>query len=313
MTRAREELYLTSALDYGGKRQRKVSQFVLEALDLPKADISLIKRSPREQIELFASAEISLPAGRKMKKDELLYLSFSQVEDYLLCPLKYKYVHVLRVPLLPSHLILYGKVMHKAAQVYSQARMKKRKFSQQDLLRVLLNGWSSEGFISRQHEEQRLAQAKKTLKKFFKDQQRSKRKIKYVEEEFSIPKDNVVIRGRWDRVDEVAGKVHIVDFKTSEVKKQADADRRAKQSRQLGIYAAVWQERFGSLPERVELYYLESGLIGSVKIGEEAVKKTWDMLREVSVKIRKAEYAAKPSYRACSYCAYNEICPASAV
>ena len=32
MTRAKEELYLTSAEDYGGKRLRKVSQFVLEAL-----------------------------------------------------------------------------------------------------------------------------------------------------------------------------------------------------------------------------------------------------------------------------------------
>ena len=36
MTRARRELFLTSARDYGGTRERKVSQFVLEALDLPK-------------------------------------------------------------------------------------------------------------------------------------------------------------------------------------------------------------------------------------------------------------------------------------
>src|SRR5205814_389241 len=36
MTRAMRELWLTSARDYGGTRERKVSQFVLEALDLPK-------------------------------------------------------------------------------------------------------------------------------------------------------------------------------------------------------------------------------------------------------------------------------------
>ena len=36
MTRAKERLYLTSAEDMGGKRKWKVSQFVLEALDLPK-------------------------------------------------------------------------------------------------------------------------------------------------------------------------------------------------------------------------------------------------------------------------------------
>ena len=36
MTRAKEALHLTSARDYGGRSTRKVSQFVLEALDLPR-------------------------------------------------------------------------------------------------------------------------------------------------------------------------------------------------------------------------------------------------------------------------------------
>ena len=37
MTRARDELVLTHAADYGGARARRVSPFVLEALDLPAA------------------------------------------------------------------------------------------------------------------------------------------------------------------------------------------------------------------------------------------------------------------------------------
>src|SRR5258707_12002298 len=36
MTRAKQRLYLTSAEDLGGKRKWNGSQFVLEALDLPK-------------------------------------------------------------------------------------------------------------------------------------------------------------------------------------------------------------------------------------------------------------------------------------
>ena len=35
MTRARDELILSHAADYGGARARRVSPFVLEALDLP--------------------------------------------------------------------------------------------------------------------------------------------------------------------------------------------------------------------------------------------------------------------------------------
>src|ERR1035437_4887167 len=40
--------------------------------------------------------------------DGPLSLSFYQVDDYLTCPLKYKYVHVLRVPIATHHAIVYG-------------------------------------------------------------------------------------------------------------------------------------------------------------------------------------------------------------
>src|SRR4030095_8127479 len=54
MTRARRELLLTSARDYGGARERKVSQFVLEALDLPKDAARPFKGKAVEEIERFA-------------------------------------------------------------------------------------------------------------------------------------------------------------------------------------------------------------------------------------------------------------------
>ncbi len=313
MTRAKEELYLTSAADYGGKRLRKISQFVLEALDMPKADISLVKRSAREQIELFAAGEIALPAAKKIKKDEILPLSFYQVDDYLTCPLKYKYVHVLRVPLLPNHAIIYGSALHDAVGAMNKARLNRQKFAQKDLLDVLMNSWSSEGFISREHEEQRLKTAKQALKRFYKKEIGSKRRIKFVEESFSMPKENIVIRGRWDRVDEEKGKSIILDYKSSEVKKKEDADRLTRQSLQLSIYALVWKERYGELPQRVELNFLESGLVGSARRNEKDIARTWEKIKTVEEGIRKAKYDPKPSYKVCQYCSYNEICPASAV
>ena len=51
MTRAKEELYLTSAYDYGGKTVRKVSQFVLEALDLGSPSPPAKASTARELIE----------------------------------------------------------------------------------------------------------------------------------------------------------------------------------------------------------------------------------------------------------------------
>src|SRR5437773_2281819 len=54
MTRAKRELHLTSARDYGGTRERKVSQFVLEALDLPKDSARPFTAKAIEEIQRFA-------------------------------------------------------------------------------------------------------------------------------------------------------------------------------------------------------------------------------------------------------------------
>ncbi len=320
MTRAKRELYLTSAVDYGGKRDRRVSQFVLEALDVPKADIKLLKRPALAQIELFAPAEPVIPAERRRSKDEIISLSHYLIDDYLTCPLKYKYVHVLRVPLLPNHRIIYGLALHKAVQAYFLAKKDKKRFTEKQLLDTFANNWSPEGFISRQHEEQRFAAGKAALKKFFKADKKRGRTPKFVEEDFTIleDKDKVKVRGRWDlvessKVKDQKSKIFIVDFKSSEVKEEEKAKEKAKRSLQLDIYALAWQKMFGALPDGLELHFLETGLVGSTKPAEEDLKDAWKKIKMVADGIRAADYHATPSYMACSYCPYNEICPSSAV
>jgi len=313
MTRAKQELYLTSAVDYGGKRDRKVSQFVLEALDMPKADISVLKRPALAQIELFGAPEPALLQERKRSKEEIIPLSHYQIDDYLTCPLKYKYIHILRVPLLPNHQIIYGKALHQAVQAYFTAKKNKQKFTEKDLLNTFTNNWSSEGFISRAHEEQRFAKGKEALKKFYKDEKKRGRVPKMVEEEFIVLEDKIQIKGRLDLVEEAKGKTYIVDFKSSEVKTQKEADRRVKESLQLSIYALAWLKKYGCLPDFLELYFLENGLVGSTAIKEEEIKETWEEIKKVGSGIREADYHAIPNSRKCGYCPYNEICPASAV
>ena len=91
MTRAKEELILTSSRDLGGKRPRKVSQFVIEALDLKKEEIVPEKVASLERIERFK--HIQEKEGKYTAHEGLLTLSALQVDDYLTCPLKYKYIH----------------------------------------------------------------------------------------------------------------------------------------------------------------------------------------------------------------------------
>jgi DNA helicase-2/ATP-dependent DNA helicase PcrA len=318
MTRAKSELYLTSAVNYGGKRDRKISQFVLEALDLPKADVVTNKSKAIDQIELFAPQQTLLLTPNKISKDEVLPLSYYPIDDYMTCPLKYKYVHVLNIPLLPSHTIMYGSALHKAAQAYFSAKLNKQKFSEKNLLDVFLNNWSSEGFISRQHEEARLAAGKSALKIFYSAQKKSKALVKSVEEEFKIVKDNIQLKGRYDLVlrsqnpDPRSQKTYIVDFKSTEVKTQEVADKKAKDSMQLSIYSLAWLQMHGVMPEQVQLYFMDNGIVGSVQKTVKDLEKTWDKIRLVADSIRDADFRATPSSIKCGYCPYSEICPNTA-
>ena len=64
MTRARDELVFTSASDYGTSRARKVSRFVVEALDLPSPKPVSRKTAPLEALARHAPGARALAGSR---------------------------------------------------------------------------------------------------------------------------------------------------------------------------------------------------------------------------------------------------------
>ena len=102
MTRARHELFLTNASDYGGSRQRKTSLFVLEGLDLPRDASRPFRVRPVEEIEHHAPAARSRTppaatgAGRRAEPQPQADRRLSDVSA------KYFNVHVRRIDPPPS-------------------------------------------------------------------------------------------------------------------------------------------------------------------------------------------------------------------
>lgn len=315
MTRAKKELIFTSSFDYGGKKIRRVSRFVFEALGENRKEIEVKKSSSLEMIKRNAPApeREAFPVTRNVNDTEILNLSYYQIDDYMTCPLKYKYVHILRVPIMEHHTVLYGKAMHEAVLKYYQCRMNRITVAEKDILGAFDNAFSAEGFLSREHIEERKRTAYQALKRFFNEEEKNPDLPAYVEKEFSFFVGTNKIRGRWDRVDIVNNQAVIIDFKTSEVKKQKDADKKAKESLQLSIYALAYQDINKVLPEAVELYFLESGLKGRARREEKDLEKTVEVINEAAGGIRRAEFGAKPQYLSCTYCAYNQICPYAAI
>ena len=344
MTRARDELVLGHAADYGGARARRVSPFVLEALDLPAGagvpGAGARTSTPVERLATFGSTAAA-PVVPDGPITEPLSLSFYQIDDYLTCPLKYKYAHVLRVPLAPHHAIVYGAALHKAVQLFHHRHAKGHVMSEAELDEVFDSAWSNEGFMSRDHEEARLTTGRAALRRFREAQLQPDAVIPTsVEREFSFTLGGDRVRGRWDRVDvvpieggspaspsEVAApsadvvsptlgmlgpeRVTITDYKSSDVRDPAKARQRARDSLQLQIYAMGYEAMTGRLPDTIALHFLESGLIGEVAVDPKRLAKAREKIAQAATGMRARDYTPRPDYLACTYCAFRDICPAS--
>jgi hypothetical protein len=69
---------------------------------------------------------------------------------------------------------------------------------------------------------------------------------------------------------------------------------------------------FGRLPARVELRFLESGVVGRHAPTEADAETALAAVRAAAEGIRARRFTATPSYQACRYCAYSQICPYTA-
>ncbi|MFZ3090817.1 MAG: ATP-dependent DNA helicase [Nitrospirota bacterium] len=309
MTRAKEELCFTSSRDYGGAKARKVSPFVVETLNLNENDLSLYKASALEEIRRFAPSIESNSSGlAPMKESEMLKLNCYQIDDYNTCPLKFKYLHILRIPLYSHHAVIYGSALHTVVAEYFKRKKLGIPVSFDDIKKIYESSWKSEGFLSKEHEEIRFNTGIEALKRFFEKEEKAGILPTYIEKEFNFFIGKNKITGRWDRVDENNGTGHIIDYKSSEVKDQKTADEKTRKNLQLSIYALAYREIHGRLPDRVHLYFLESGIIGSAEPKEKDIEKTIEKINTVAAGIRQRIYAAKPDYNNCEYCAYQNIC-----
>ncbi|MCK5585831.1 PD-(D/E)XK nuclease family protein, partial [Candidatus Bipolaricaulota bacterium] len=223
---------------------------------------------------------------------------------------KYKYIHLLRVPIRRHHAMIYGNAIHQAIRIFQLNRIAERETPISELHDVFRKAWQAEGFLTREHEELRLQQGLKALTAFHAAETASESIPAYVEKRFSITMDDVRLVGIFDRIDIVDGEGTIIDYKTSDVQTEKQAVLRAKGSRQLALYSLAYQHLFGDLPVALELRFLTPDVvIGRTMPTEKMLDKARQDMKNAAAGIRLGEFPGEPEYRACQYCSYAGICP----
>ncbi|MFA5158652.1 MAG: ATP-dependent DNA helicase [Patescibacteria group bacterium] len=307
-TRAKKLLYLTAAEDYGGKRSKKLSQFVFELTGQFDAEKLKRKISPMEKIERFKAIEKQSFNLNKKFSEKILRLSRQQIDDYYSCPKKFYFAHIIKIPLLENQQLMYGTAIHAALDHYFARKIAGEKLSSEQLLSDYRNAFRNIGFISRDQEELRFKQGMDTLSRFYDEDRADQTTPSKVEEVFEFLEGNVCVKGRFDLIYQDGKSAEIRDFKTTDVREQKDADGRIKKSTQMMIYALAWKNKYGVIP-KTTLYFIEPNLKGERTFSETDLSSTKQMISEVEQGIRKNDFTAVPDNFQCKYCPYRDICP----
>jgi DNA helicase-2/ATP-dependent DNA helicase PcrA len=311
MTRARDELVLShAARAAGGGRRRRPSAFLAEVFDGPVADLA-------DSDELAALGMAAAPVAPIPRMTSAvtgpLTLSFTQVDDYLTCPRKYHLRHVVRVPTPPHHALVLGNALHQAVAVANEARRRDRRIALTDLHETLRAHWSSEGFLSAEHEAARYAAGQAALARFLERSAReSDSRIIAVEQPFSVRLGEDHVRGRYDAVQVIEDRTVITDYKSGDVRDPVRARERARTALQLQLYALAWETEHGARPDAVELHFLEGDVVGRVTPTDGQLEAARAKVATAAAGIRAGAFDATPGYPACQWCPYRRICPAAA-
>jgi DNA helicase-2/ATP-dependent DNA helicase PcrA len=179
------------------------------------------------------------------------------------------------------------------------------------MVQVFEESWTGEGFITREHELQRMEQGRAAIRAWYEREQANPSSPAVIEGAFHFREGANVLRGRFDRVDIRSEGAVIVDFKSSGIDQAEKANQRAKESLQLKVYALAWQET-RTRPAAVELHFIESGLVGRAEVTDKSIASARESIATAARGIRARDFTATPDWNDCRYCPYNTICPSRA-
>ncbi|MEA2479850.1 MAG: ATP-dependent helicase UvrD/PcrA, partial [Thermoleophilaceae bacterium] len=164
----------------------------------------------RRAAAIAAGADQSLEPFIPRRGDGLM-LSASDIETYRLCPLKYKFARVFRIPQEPSINQRFGIALHQVLERYHATGGG----SLEQLMQLFESSWRRCGFGDGNDDLQYRRRAIAALRRYWDlDRERSGELVS-VERSFAFKIGPHLLRGRVDRVDRLADGTHeLIDYKT---------------------------------------------------------------------------------------------------
>jgi RecB family exonuclease len=240
---------------------------------------------------------------------ELLRLSFSKVDTYQTCPLKYRFGYVEKLPGKPNPQLSWGSSIHAALECWWGQKLPEPPLVD-TLLQALYDHWDDTGFEGMDREEKLkwYRHAQDVLCRHHALYAPTYSPAIASEVWFDLDLgDDVQVCGSIDHVARTeSGGIGIVDWKTN---RRAKTRKEVADSLQLAIYTLAATELWGQEPEWVALDFVVAGVRVAVPRAEIDTDAALATIRDVTARIRAGRFEPAPS-RLCSWCDYRAACPA---
>lgn len=317
MTRAKDYLYLGSSQLYGdAKRTQKISPFVYEALGEKEVNQRAQKQlDSRQQLSIFdfkpEEPTETATINHQPTTNTYTQVSYSQLDTYEMCPLRYKYQYVLKIPSASNSAASFGTSIHSALQAFYMRYRENPSLSLDDLYQMFADSWVPIGYSSAAHEKRMQMEGREMLKNFYQTYHNAYIKPIDLEKFFKIKiKDQIFVTGKIDRVDDVGeGRIRIIDYKTG---KKPD-EKQLTKSLQLSIYtmAAMEPSLYNKPIGQIELtfYYLQNNVTVNITRDMNDIADAKEELLEQVGKIQSGNYEPHVGPH-CDFCPFRLICSA---
>lgn len=312
MTRAKDRLLFTAANYYGeGKRERKISPFVGEALGRDEKEIFKKESGQRvKQLSFMDFRRREEPLTQVIRKIPE-YLSYTQFDAFAICPLQYKYRYVLKIPVPTSPAGSFGTSVHGALERFYNLVKENFQPTKDDLLRLLDDEWIPVGYKNRRFEERMRQRGRDMLSRYF-DTYHTKATVPLMlEQVFRIKiSPALTIGGKIDRIDGLASdKWEIIDYKTG----KRPSDREIARSLQMSVYAMAASDPnlYGKKVEDISLtfFFLEQGEKVTSQRTKEQISTVKKELAEKAKEIGTSDFPPRIGPW-CKFCDFKLICQA---
>jgi DNA helicase II / ATP-dependent DNA helicase PcrA len=233
-----------------------------------------------------------------------LMLSASDIDTYRICPLKYKFARVFRIPQEPTIHQRFGIVLHQVLErFHSQGGG-----SLESLMDLFHAAWRRSGFGDSDDERQFRERAVAALESYWNRDRESDSEAVWFERSFAFRIGPHLLRGRVDRVDRHPdGSFELIDYKTG----RAKTEQELREDVQLSVYQMGARESWGLETSAQSYFYVLTGEKVPVEHSEEELERVRSTVSEIAGGILKQRFEPTPSPDVCRFCDYRIICPAA--